>query len=103
MANNQPISGLWTLLGVVGFIILLLVCVFMIYPTRREYTRQLEFYSQVQAEADRKRAIRDELQKEVSALERSPLAVERVARETFRLCREGEVVIYYDKTAPEQK
>ena len=100
MANKQPISGIWTLLGVVGFIILLLVCVAMIYPTRMQYTRQLEFYSQVQAEADRKRAIRDSLQKEVSDLERSPVAIEKVARETFRLCREGEVIIYYDQEQP---
>ncbi len=96
-SNNQSISGIWTWLGVVGFVMLLMACVAMIYPARRQYARQLEFYEQVQAEADRKRAERDALQKEVSSLQNSPAAIEKVARETFRYCREGEVIIYHER------
>lgn len=93
--SNQSISGIWTMLGIVGFIVLLLACASMIFPARREYNRQLKYYSQVQAAADRKRAERDALQKEVAALESSPAAIEKVARESFRYCKEGEIIIYH--------
>ena len=93
--SNQSISGIWTMLGVVGFIVLLLACASMIFPARREYNRQLKYYSQVQAAADRKRAERDALQKEVAALESSPTAIEKVARESFRYCKKDEIIIYH--------
>ena len=97
MANNQTISGVWTWLGVVGFIILLMVSAAVIYPARLQYERQKEFYEKTQAEADRVRAERDALQKEVSALQSSPAAIEKIARENYRLCKEGEIVLYYKK------
>ena len=99
MANNQTISGVWTWLGVVIFIILLMVSSFAIYPARVQYERQKEFYERTKAEADRVRAVRDALQKEVSALQSSPAAIEKIARENFRLCKEGEIVLYYKKPA----
>ena len=97
MANNQTISGIWTWLGVVGFIILLMVSAAVIYPARLQYERQKEFYERTKVEADRVRAERDALQKEVSALQSSPTAIEKVARENYRLCKEGEIVMYYKK------
>ena len=97
MANNQTISGIWTWLGVVGFIILLMVSAAVIYPARLQYERQKEFYERTKAEADRVRAERDALQREVSALQSSPTAIEKVARENYRLCKEGEIVMYYKK------
>ncbi len=97
MANKQTISGIWTWLGIVGFVVLLMASAAMIYPARRQYERQKEFYSKTQAEANRKRVERDAWQKSVAALERDPAAIEKVARETFRLCKEGEIVMYYKK------
>ena len=97
MAKNQSLSGVWTGLGIVGFIVLLMVCVAMIYPARVQYARQLEFYKKISAEAERKRAERDALRKEVAALERSPAAIEKIAREKLHLCKEGEVVMYYKR------
>ena len=99
MANNQTISGIWTWLGIVGFEVLLMASAAMIYPARVQYERQKEFYRITRAEADRKRAERDALQKSVAALQRDPAAIEKVARETFRLCKEGEIVMYYKKPA----
>lgn len=100
MANkNQSISGIWTWLGVVGFVVLLMICAAMIYPARLQYMRQQELYLKVQAEADRMRAERDSLQKDVSDLQNSPGAIEKVARETFRYCREGEVIVYHELPA----
>ena len=69
----------------------------VIYPARLQYERQKEFYENTRAVADRVRAERDILQKEVSALESSPAAIERIARENYRLCKEGEIVLYYKK------
>lgn len=97
MANNQTISGIWTWLGIVGFVVLLMASAAMIYPARVQYERQKEFYRITRAEADRKRAERDALQKSVAALQRDPAAIEKVARETFRLCKEGEIVMFYKK------
>ena len=99
MANNQTISGIWTWLGIVGFVVLLMASAAMIYPARVQYERQKEFYRITRAEADRKRAERDALQKSVAALQRDPAAIEKVARDTFRLCKEGEIVMYYKKPA----
>ena len=97
MANNQTISGIWTWLGVVGFVILLMVSAAVIYPARLQYERQKEFYERTKAEVERVRAVRDALQREVSALQSSPAAIEKIARENFRLCKEGEIVLYYKK------
>ncbi len=97
MANNQNFNGMWTWLGVVGFVIVLVVSAFAIYPAQRQYERQKEFYMRTRAIADAKRAERDALQREVAALQRSPKAVEKIAREKFRLCKEGEVIMYYKK------
>ena len=99
MANNQTIPGIWTLLGVVGFILLLAGSAAVIYPARLQYERQKEFYESTRVVADRVRAEREMLQKEVSALESSPAARERIARENYRLCKEGEIVLYYKKPA----
>jgi cell division protein FtsB len=97
MANNQSIKGIWTWLGVVGFIVLILVCVAMIYPARLAYERRKEFYLHTKAVAEAKRAERDALQKEVAALQSSPAAIEKIAREKLRVCKEGEIIMYYRK------
>ena len=94
--KNQPIRGIWTMLGVAGFVLLILLCVAMIAPARKEYVKQLKLYEQIQSEVERKRAERDALQKEVTDLESSPAAIEKVARETFHYCREGEIIIYHE-------
>lgn len=99
MAKNQQITGIWTWLGTVGFILLVMACVAIIYPARRQYVRQLEFYTKIKNEADIKRAERDALQREVTMLKTSPNAVEKIAREKFRLCKEGEVIMYYKRPA----
>ena len=97
MANNQGIRGIWTWLGIVGFVLLLMICVALIYPARMEYERRKEFYMHTKAIADAKRAERDALQKEVAALHSSPAAIEKVAREKFHFCKDGEIIMYYRK------
>ncbi len=95
MADKHPINGIWTLLGIVGFVALLMVSVAVIYPARLRFERQKEFYNRTKAELESKRAERAALQKDVTALENSPAAIEKVAREKFRFCKDGEIIIYY--------
>mgnify|MGYP000862284114 CR=1 FL=1 len=95
MAANQVKLQMFKFLAVVLFLLLLIFGVFLIYPARIQYERQREFYALLKAEADQKRAERDALAREVAALESSPAAIEKVARVNFRLCKEGEIVMYY--------
>ncbi|MGN0849596.1 MAG: septum formation initiator family protein, partial [Victivallaceae bacterium] len=48
-----------------------------------------------------KQAISNELANEVHQLQTSPEAVEKVAREKFNLCKEGETVLHYETASPE--
>lgn len=50
-----------------------------------------------QAVLEKKKAVRTALLREVHDLERNPAAVEKVARERFNMCKEGEIVIKYDR------
>ncbi len=54
-------------------------------------------YNRLREESDRKTAECIELNREVHDLEHSPEAIEKVARERFNFCREGEVILRYDK------
>ena len=40
---------------------------------------------------------RTELSRKVHGLYTDPYMVEKVAREKFRLCREGEIILFYDE------
>ena len=46
---------------------------------------------------EKKKAVRTALLREVHDLERDPAAVEKIARERFNMCKEGEIVIKYDR------
>ncbi len=95
MAGNQTRMRMLKFLAVAGFVLLLVIGAMLIYPARLQYERQQAFYARIKAEADLKRAERDKLNREVTALESSPAAIEKVARINFRLCKEGEIVMYY--------
>ena len=54
MADKQPINGIWTLLGIVGFVALLMISVAVLYPARLRFERQKEFYNRTKAELESK-------------------------------------------------
>ena len=60
----------------------------------REVEQKLE---QQQMILENKKNIQIALLREVHDLERNPTAAEKVARERFGLCKEGEIVIKYDR------
>ena len=68
----------------------------LLLPVYREQQKKVNELSELQEELNNKRAISAELSKEVNALQQSPDAVEKVAREKYKLCRDGETVLEYN-------
>lgn len=95
MAGNQIRIPIGRIFAAVLFVLLLVAGAFLIYPVRVKYRRQQNAYAQQKALAELKRAERDALAREVADLESSPAAIEKVARVNYRLCKEGELVLYY--------
>lgn len=84
-------------------LLLLLGAALLLVPVARDYQQR-------QAELERSRSELAELKEEranrvaeASALENSPEAIERVARERFKLVKEGETVMLYPVPEKKQK
>ena len=103
MAGNQVRLPIKKLFAAVFFLLLLIAGAFLIYPARIRYRNQQKHYATLRETAERKRAERDALAREVADLQNSPAAVEKVARVKFRLCKEGELVLYYQPAPPENE
>jgi len=99
MAGNQMRIPMMRLLATAVFLLLVIGGVFLIYPARIRYRDQQKHYATLKEAAERMRAERDALAREVADLQNSPAAVEKVARVKFRLCKEGELVLYYQPAA----
>lgn len=73
--------------------------IFPLYKQYAEDSRELAKYRKVE---EQKQAVSNELANEVHQLQTSPEAVEKVAREKFNLCREGETVLHYESSPAKQ-
>lgn len=71
----------------------------LVLPVYRQYEKQCAELAILQAEYASCSAECIQLHKEVNDLETKPEAVEKVAREKFKLCREGELVLRYGRSA----
>ena len=85
-----------------GFIYLLLVLVLIIsgilvLPAYRKYKRTKEEVVSLQTDLDRVKGEYLTLQQEVHDLQHNASAIEKVAREQYHLCREGEVIYIYSE------
>lgn len=71
--------------------------VMVLYPVylKKEKLRESNHNLHVQLKA--KEYERADLNRKVYGLAADPHMVEKVAREKFRLCREGEVILFYDE------
>lgn len=78
-------------------VVLIVSSAVLIYPVYRQYQKRKMNVAQLQEMAAIKTAECVKLSKEVYSLENSPAAVEKVAREKFGFCGEGESVLRYDK------
>ncbi len=85
-----------------GFIYLLLVLVLIIsgilvLPAYRKYRSTEHDVEMLQAELDRVKGEYLTIQQEVHDLQHNAAAVEKVAREQYHLCRDGEVIYIYSE------
>ncbi len=77
-------------------IIMGIIAALLIWPAYRDYRARQEEYYRFKELATDKRDKVNEIRRNVNALEDDPSAVEKVAREKFGLCEEGETVIIYN-------
>jgi len=85
-----------------SFIYILLVLVLIIsgilvLPAYRKYRRTQQDVINLRADLDRAKAEYLTLQQEVHDLQHNASAVEKVAREQYHLCRDGEVIYIYSE------
>ena len=93
-------SKLRKVLSVFLYILLFLIFVFALtlFSPAMKRTHEVEQKLEEQkAVLDKRKTTRTALLREVHDLERNPEAIERVARERFNMCKEGEIIIKYDR------
>ncbi len=79
-------------------IIAIIVCsIFFLYQVFYRKQSRLRQLKALTEQLDKKKLERAELSKKVYDLRNKPIAIEQVAREKLRLCRDGEVILLYDK------
>ena len=78
-------------------VLVLIISGILVVPAYRKYkSNQQEVFS-LRADLDRKKAEYLTLQQEVHDLQHNASAVEKVAREQYHLCRDGEVIYIYSE------
>ncbi|MBE6391784.1 MAG: hypothetical protein E7042_06245 [Lentisphaerae bacterium] len=95
-------NSLSTFLWVFLILIAAGVAVYLLYPFKQELNEKQLKLQKTKAELHALKKEQNKRQQENQALKTSPAAIEKVAREEFKMVRQGESVIYYPKDA-EQK
>lgn len=75
--------------------LVLVVSGFLVLPAYRKYMRTKQEVVSLQADLERAKEEYLTLQQEVHDLQHNASAIERVAREQYHLCRDGEVIYIY--------
>ena len=71
--------------------------VMVLYPVYLKKEKLRESNHKLHSQLRAKEYERSDLNKKVYGLATDPYMVEKVAREKFRLCREGEIILFYDE------
>ena len=93
-------SKLKKVISVFLYILLFLIFVFALtlFSPAMKRTHEVEQkLDEQKVVLEKKKAVRTALLREVHDLERNPEAIEKVARERFNMCKEGEIIIKYDR------
>ena len=90
--KNNIISLFFYLVAVIIIVFSLL----LIWPVHLKYRKMKASVDSLNDALEKKTAECVKLNKEVQELESEPKAVEKVAREKFNMCKEGEVILKYD-------
>ena len=81
-------------------ILVLAGAAFLLLPVWRDYKSKEKELARLRAEIEKLKAERNEKLEKIAALENSPDAVEKVAREKFKLVRPGDTVLEYQLPQP---
>ncbi len=81
---------IYVLLGII-----IIFSAILVYPAYRKYVNTTVEVAELNKNLDRKKQECLALQQEIHNLEHRASATERVARERFHLCREGEQIYLY--------
>ena len=76
-------------------LLMLVASTILLLPAYREYKAQQKELARLRAELAETRRIRDEKHQNYKDLESDPKAVEKVAREKFKMVKEGETVLIF--------
>ena len=93
-------SKLKSVISAFLYILLFLIFVFALtlFSPAMKRTHEVEQkLEKQQLILEKRKAVRTALLREVHALERDPVASEKVARERFNMCKDGEIIIKYDR------
>lgn len=90
-------SSFFTYLGYALLLLMLAVSTILLWPAYREYKAHQKELAKLKAELSKAQKQRDERLKTYNSLERDPQAVEKVAREKYRMVKEGETVLIFQQ------
>lgn len=90
-------SSFFTYLGYALLLLMLAVSTILLWPAYREYKAHQKELAKLKAELSKAQKQRDERLKAYNDLERDPQAVEKVAREKYRMVKEGETVLIFQQ------
>jgi len=78
--------------------VILLCCggLYLLVPVFTDYRQTRESLYEIRQELERQDREMQVLKREITALRSDPKAIERVAREKFGLCKDGEKVYHFD-------
>ena len=90
-------SSFFTYLGYALLLLMLAVSTILLWPAYREYKAHQKELAKLKAELSKAQKQRDERLKTYNDLERDPQAVEKVAREKYRMVKAGETVLIFQQ------
>ncbi len=95
--NKDTRMTLWWLLFIAIAAVMTALFLYPRYQLLRENQQKLKYQNEQLAE---KKTEREKLRSEVDALQNSPAAVEKVAREEYNMAKPGETVMLYPEKDP---
>ena len=78
-------------------VLVLIISGILVLPAYQKFKSTQQEVANLRADLDRKKAEYLTLQQEVHDLQHNASAVEKVAREQYHLCRDGEVIYIYSE------
>ena len=84
-------------------LIMLALSSILLWPAYREYRERSRELEKLQNELSELKKQRDSKAKLYNSLGNSPAAVEKVAREKYRMVKEGETILLFPKNESEEK